>query len=113
MEPLDLSAIEEDADLEAEGITPYWAGVVKQLVAEAKQVQMAEEALRDARATIENLEIASRSCRNLVEATRCSPVSVMRRTTFCEPRLSIWSVTTGAKRTHELMSGYAEEVLSA
>lgn len=67
-EPLDLSAIEEDVDLEAEGITPYRAGVVKQLLAEAKQVKMAEEALKDARETIKNLDVV----RSILEESRGS-----------------------------------------
>lgn len=68
MDPLDLSAIKEDAELEAEGIPPYWAEIVLRLVAEAEQIQMAQEALQEAwaengrlRAAIQEAGTARRS----------------------------------------------------
>ena len=64
MEPLDLSAIKEDAELEAEGLPPYWVRVVLRLVAEAEQIHLAEqavseEAARRLRAEVQVAELRS------------------------------------------------------
>lgn len=58
MNPIDLSAIKEEVDLEAEDITPYWANIVRRLVAEAEHVQYAEEALQAMRDENRRLRIA-------------------------------------------------------